>query len=257
MLRMLQVPELKRAMGFDDEFALDHGTRRDRIRLPRNGVCPPVMEAIIRSLTKQVTKPIQTTSRVFISGDVSPERLHWQAGATNEPSLPRGSFAPPEWRSLALTPQLRKPIHAIPARLRPPMYSWPLLGQRRAADIAADGPGSRGPDLCPERKRRLDAHRSPVCAFRCGGQAPASMPQQIPPPLARVHLAMDGEKRELAQQASPAPRQTPHQAHRYPRLRLEKSARGCLFQCKVAEWAARSPRCLAAVNRSNVRPGRT
>jgi DNA (cytosine-5)-methyltransferase 1 len=56
MLRMLQVPELKRAMGFDDEFALDHGTRRDRIRLLGNGVCPPVMEAIVRSLTKQITR---------------------------------------------------------------------------------------------------------------------------------------------------------------------------------------------------------
>jgi hypothetical protein len=34
----------------------------------------------------------------------------------------------------------------------------PLLGQRRAADIVADGPGSRGPDLRPERKRCVDAH---------------------------------------------------------------------------------------------------
>jgi hypothetical protein len=34
----------------------------------------------------------------------------------------------------------------------------PLVGQRRAADVAADGPGSRGPDLRPERKRGVDAH---------------------------------------------------------------------------------------------------
>lgn len=51
MLRMLQVPELRRAMGFDRTYALPHGTRRDRIRLLGNGVCPPVMEAIVRSLT--------------------------------------------------------------------------------------------------------------------------------------------------------------------------------------------------------------
>jgi DNA (cytosine-5)-methyltransferase 1 len=50
MLRMLQVPELQRAMGFDLGFILDKGSRRNRIRLLGNGVCPPVMEAIVRSL---------------------------------------------------------------------------------------------------------------------------------------------------------------------------------------------------------------
>ncbi len=49
-MRMLQVPELKRAMGFSDDFRLPVGTRRDRIRLLGNGVCPPVMEAVVRSL---------------------------------------------------------------------------------------------------------------------------------------------------------------------------------------------------------------
>lgn len=49
-LRMLQVPELRRAMGFGEEFGLPLGTRRDRIRLLGNGVCPPVMEAVVRSL---------------------------------------------------------------------------------------------------------------------------------------------------------------------------------------------------------------
>lgn len=50
-LRMLQVPELKRAMGLPDDFLLNVGTRRDRIRLIGNGVCPPVMEAVVRALT--------------------------------------------------------------------------------------------------------------------------------------------------------------------------------------------------------------
>ena len=49
-MRMLQVPELKRAMGFDEEFELPFGTRRDRIRLLGNGVCPPVMKAVVDSL---------------------------------------------------------------------------------------------------------------------------------------------------------------------------------------------------------------
>ena len=40
-LRMLQVPELHRAMGFSKGFKLRHGSRRDRIRLLGNGVCPP------------------------------------------------------------------------------------------------------------------------------------------------------------------------------------------------------------------------
>ena len=49
-MRMLQVPELKRAMGFDEDFQLPVGTRRDRIRLLGNGVCPPVMKAVVESL---------------------------------------------------------------------------------------------------------------------------------------------------------------------------------------------------------------
>jgi DNA (cytosine-5)-methyltransferase 1 len=49
-LRMLQVPELRRAMGLPDDFKLPLGTRRDRIKLLGNGVCPPVMEAVVRSL---------------------------------------------------------------------------------------------------------------------------------------------------------------------------------------------------------------
>ena len=47
MLRMLQVDELKQAMGFPKSFKLDRGTRRDRIMLLGNGVCPPVMKSIV------------------------------------------------------------------------------------------------------------------------------------------------------------------------------------------------------------------
>jgi len=51
-LRMLQVPELMKAMGFKtgDGFRLI-GSRRDQIKQLGNGVCPPVMEAIVRHLT--------------------------------------------------------------------------------------------------------------------------------------------------------------------------------------------------------------
>lgn len=52
MLRMLQVSELKRAMGFGDDFMLDAiGQRRERIKILGNGVAPPVMQAIIQALT--------------------------------------------------------------------------------------------------------------------------------------------------------------------------------------------------------------
>ena len=49
-LRMLQVPELARAMGFNDDLVLRRGTRRDKVMLLGNGVCPPVMEAVVTAL---------------------------------------------------------------------------------------------------------------------------------------------------------------------------------------------------------------
>lgn len=62
MMRMLQVPELKAAMGFGPEFDLDHGSRRERIRILGNGVCPPVMEAIVSTLTGANSRPIALPS---------------------------------------------------------------------------------------------------------------------------------------------------------------------------------------------------
>jgi len=50
-MRMLQVPEIKAAMGFPNDYALEHGNRREKIKLLGNAVCPPVMAAVIRSLT--------------------------------------------------------------------------------------------------------------------------------------------------------------------------------------------------------------
>lgn len=49
-MRMLQVPELKRAMGLNDKFEMPAGTRRDKIRLLGNGVCPPVMRTVVKKL---------------------------------------------------------------------------------------------------------------------------------------------------------------------------------------------------------------
>jgi DNA (cytosine-5)-methyltransferase 1 len=52
VMRMLQVDELKRAMGFNDKFLLPFGTRRDRIKLLGNGVCPPVMRRVVKALVR-------------------------------------------------------------------------------------------------------------------------------------------------------------------------------------------------------------
>lgn len=52
LMRMLQVPEIKKAMGFPDNYKLNYGTRRDKIHMLGNAVCPPVIEAIIHALVK-------------------------------------------------------------------------------------------------------------------------------------------------------------------------------------------------------------
>jgi site-specific DNA-cytosine methylase len=51
MLRMLQVDELRRGMGFPTRYRFDQGSRRDKIKMIGNGVCPPVMEAVVDGLT--------------------------------------------------------------------------------------------------------------------------------------------------------------------------------------------------------------
>ena len=49
-LRMLQPSELLKAMGVGLTHKLNHGSRRDKIKLCGNGVCSPVMEVIIRRI---------------------------------------------------------------------------------------------------------------------------------------------------------------------------------------------------------------
>ena len=52
-LRMLQVPEFARAMGFTDDLILTRGSRRDRIKPLGNGVCPAVMEAAVTAIGRR------------------------------------------------------------------------------------------------------------------------------------------------------------------------------------------------------------
>ncbi len=50
-MRMLQPEELKLAMGFSQSYNLGINiTRREKIKLMGNGVCPPVMASIVKSL---------------------------------------------------------------------------------------------------------------------------------------------------------------------------------------------------------------
>jgi len=51
-MRMLQPEELKYAMGFSNDYSLNINlTRREKIKLMGNGVCPPVMTSIIKNLS--------------------------------------------------------------------------------------------------------------------------------------------------------------------------------------------------------------
>ena len=49
-LRMLQPPELMKAMGAGSKHILPHGNRRDKVKLCGNGVCSPVMEMIFKKI---------------------------------------------------------------------------------------------------------------------------------------------------------------------------------------------------------------
>jgi len=51
VMRMLQVPELQAAMGMPPKMKFESGTRRDRIKMIGNAVCPPVMKRIVQTLT--------------------------------------------------------------------------------------------------------------------------------------------------------------------------------------------------------------
>lgn len=100
-LRMLQVPELKRAMGLThlkDEhgegvkFLLDHGTRRDKVKVIGNGVCAPVMRAVVGSL-------LGGSSHDVLAEDLAPKSTRKSQCLARAPGIVR---LPNAARSLAL-----------------------------------------------------------------------------------------------------------------------------------------------------------
>ena len=52
VMRMLQPEELKQAMGWPKRYKFNHGSRRDKVKMIGNAVCPPVMKAIVKNLTR-------------------------------------------------------------------------------------------------------------------------------------------------------------------------------------------------------------
>jgi DNA (cytosine-5)-methyltransferase 1 len=75
-MRMLQVPELKSAMGMPARFRTPFGTRRDQIKLLGNAVCPPVMRAAVSALIRaprgiEVSRRGQETTGAWL-GRTSP-----------------------------------------------------------------------------------------------------------------------------------------------------------------------------------------
>lgn len=52
VMRMLQPEELKRAMGFGTDYVMRFGSRRDKVKLMGNAVCPPVMRELVGRITQ-------------------------------------------------------------------------------------------------------------------------------------------------------------------------------------------------------------
>ena len=61
LIRMLQPEELKLAMGWPKRFRIGHGTRRDKVKMIGNAVCPKVQAAVMRHL---VSQPVEAKKEV-------------------------------------------------------------------------------------------------------------------------------------------------------------------------------------------------
>ncbi len=62
VMRMLQPAELQAAMGFPETFIMNRGSRRDKIHLLGNAVCPPVIKIIVETLVGK--EKLQTVRQV-------------------------------------------------------------------------------------------------------------------------------------------------------------------------------------------------
>jgi len=74
-MRMLQVDELRRAMGFGEDYILDQGSRRDKIKMLGNGVCPQVMQSVVSALTSQAPHDQRTRISQVVEHRISAVQL--------------------------------------------------------------------------------------------------------------------------------------------------------------------------------------
>ncbi len=70
VMRMLQPPELSRAMAFPDTHIFPASTRKDRVKLCGNGVCSAVMKSIVSQLIEhrpltQNLRPVTSRSQIL------------------------------------------------------------------------------------------------------------------------------------------------------------------------------------------------
>jgi site-specific DNA-cytosine methylase len=61
---MLQVSELRRAMGFGEHYRVERGARRDKIKILGNAVSPPVMRSIVQDLCWEAVKQSAAVRRI-------------------------------------------------------------------------------------------------------------------------------------------------------------------------------------------------
>ena len=95
-LRMLQVPEIKRGMGLPDRFELNHGTRRDRIKLLGNGVCAPVMRKVVSTLLRGEvrSRPWWRPATALPRRVAAPHAATYAISASNLASSPWNAMSP-------------------------------------------------------------------------------------------------------------------------------------------------------------------
>ena len=61
-MRMLQPPELMKAMGAGYRHTLPRGSRRDKVKLCGNGICSPVVEMIFKKISQVCSSEIDLSS---------------------------------------------------------------------------------------------------------------------------------------------------------------------------------------------------
>jgi hypothetical protein len=80
MLRVLQVDELRRAMGFPNDYLFEHGSRRDRIKMIGNGVCTPGHGCSRRNahVSLSIRDHLDLTTSRFLSSHGLPKSVLWE-----------------------------------------------------------------------------------------------------------------------------------------------------------------------------------